>query len=201
MPAASLSYEQALLLVALAMISILLLMMAAMIVWFYKKVPPGTALVRFGLGGTCIATNSAFVFPIFHRAEWLDLTIKRVEVKCEQDNALVLSDGSRANATVSFFVCLDPAPESIRKVVQHLGIRRTRDGASLQDLLRDPFSLTLGSVARQHTLEQINDDREAFCKDVLDRQLDSMLSGMTLHTVAIRHLGRAPMRVAERNGA
>ena len=54
----------------------------AMVAKFYRKVGPEQAIVRSGVSGMKARTGSGiFVIPIMHRAEVMDLSLKRIEIK------------------------------------------------------------------------------------------------------------------------
>ncbi|MEM6297685.1 MAG: flotillin family protein, partial [Bacteroidota bacterium] len=48
----------------------------AMIAQFYKKASQGQALVRTGTGGVKVSFNGMMVFPVFHRLEVMDISLK-----------------------------------------------------------------------------------------------------------------------------
>ena len=47
---------------------------------FYKKVEQGEAILRNGMGGTRVAFTGQMVYPVIHKIEKLDITVKREEV-------------------------------------------------------------------------------------------------------------------------
>ena len=52
----------------------------ALIVKCYKKVSQGEALIRNGFGGTQVSFAGKFVIPILHKVEFMDISVKRIEI-------------------------------------------------------------------------------------------------------------------------
>jgi len=59
---------------------------------FYRKVEKGTALVRTGLGGTKVYFNGGVVVPVAHRADMMDISLKRIEIDRTGKNGLICKD-------------------------------------------------------------------------------------------------------------
>jgi flotillin len=52
----------------------------ALLVRCYQKVSQGQALIRNGIGGTRVSFSGMFVIPILHRVEYMDISVKRIEI-------------------------------------------------------------------------------------------------------------------------
>jgi len=48
---------------------------------FFRKVTQGQAIVRNGVGGTKVSFNGMLVIPVAHQAEYMDISVKRIEVE------------------------------------------------------------------------------------------------------------------------
>ena len=55
---------------------------------FYRKVEQGQAIVRNGSGGTRVSFSGMLVFPVFHQVEYMDISVKRVEIDRNGKNGL-----------------------------------------------------------------------------------------------------------------
>ena len=71
---------------------------------FYRKVEKGTAIVRTGYGGTAVYFNGGRIIPVLHRADLIDISLKRVEIDRTGKNGLICKDNMRADIKVAFFV-------------------------------------------------------------------------------------------------
>ena len=91
---------------------------------FYRKVGPEEAIVRSGVGGLRAATgNGIFVIPVIHRAEQMDLSVKRIEIKRKGEQGLICKDNIRADIEVAFFVRVNNTRADILQVAQALGCK------------------------------------------------------------------------------
>lgn len=64
---------------------------------FYVKVGPDEAIVRTGMGGmNVIIDGGALVYPVVHRFEKMDLTLKSFEIAREGAEGLICKDNIRA---------------------------------------------------------------------------------------------------------
>ena len=94
-----------------AAIVIITLGVLVMLAKFYRKVGPEQAIVRSGVSGMRAMTGRGiFVIPILHRAEVMDLSLKRIEIKRRGEAGLICMDNVRA--FLDGFKPLTPVPES-----------------------------------------------------------------------------------------
>jgi len=90
----------------------------------YRKVEQGRALVRNGMGGTKVSFSGIVVFPVIHRSEVMDISVKRVEIDRNAKNGLICMDNLRADIKVAFFVRVNQTPEDVLRVAQAIGCDR-----------------------------------------------------------------------------
>ena len=89
---------------------------------FYRKVGPEEAIVRSGKGGLhAVSGDGIWIIPILHRAEMMDLSVKRIEIKRQGSSGLICKDNVRADIEVAFFVRVNNKKEDILQVAQSLG--------------------------------------------------------------------------------
>ena len=79
--------------------AVIAIIVIAMMVYaaLYRKVKKGTALIRTGIGGTKIEFNGILVWPVFHRVETMDISLKRIEIDRTVNNGLICQDNMRAD--------------------------------------------------------------------------------------------------------
>ncbi len=70
----------------------------------FRKVEQGRAIIRNGLRGTKVSFSGLTVFPIIDKAEYMDISVKRVEIDRNGKNGLICMDNMRADIKVAFFV-------------------------------------------------------------------------------------------------
>jgi flotillin len=79
---------------------------------FFRKVTQGQAIVRNGIGGTKVSFNGMIVIPVAHQAEYMDISVKRIEIERKANEGLICKDNLRADIKVAFFVRVNKTPET-----------------------------------------------------------------------------------------
>lgn len=155
---------------------------------FYMKVGPDEAVVRTGYGGLKVVTASGtMVFPIFHRAEKMDLTLKSFEIAREGAEGLICRDNIRADIRVAFFIRIDKTIEEMKEVAQSIGCKRASQLETLRELFDAKFSEALKTVGKQFDFVELYDKRENFKAEIL-KVIGTDLNGYKLDDCAIDYL-------------
>ena len=169
-----------------AIVVIYIVGILALLVKCYRMPSQGQALVRSGYGGTKVSFDAKIVIPIIHKLEWLDITLKRLVIDRQGNEALTCKDGTRADIKAAFFIRINPAVEDVKKVVQKLGIEGAADIEKLSELFVPRFLESLQAVAKVNTFEQLS-DRE-YVKQQVMQAVGHDLDGYTLDVVTIDYL-------------
>ena len=69
-----------LLLVAAGVIGIAIIGTLAVYTICFRKVQQGQALVKNGAGGTSVTFSGKLIYPVFHKAEYMDISVTRLEI-------------------------------------------------------------------------------------------------------------------------
>ncbi|MDX2225792.1 MAG: SPFH domain-containing protein [Verrucomicrobiae bacterium] len=171
-----------------AIVGIIVLYVVMRIVGFkYHNVDQGQALIRNGLGGTSVSFSGMTVWPIIHRLEYMDITVKRVEIDRRGATGLICKDNLRADIKVAFFVRVEKESENVKRVAQSLGCVRASDEQALIDLFDAKFSDALKAAGRQFDFEELLNSREAFRQKVKE-SIGTDLNGYVLDDASIDHL-------------
>ncbi len=169
-----------------------------MIAKFYKKVDQGRALVRNGLGGTKVSFTGIVVYPIIHQCEYMDISIKRVEIQRAGSEGLICKDNMRADITVAFFVRVNSTKDDVLKVAQSVGCARASDVQKLRELFDAKFSEGLKTVGRQFDFVDLYNARGQF-KDEILKVIGTDLNGYVLDDAAIDHLEQTKLEFLSAN--
>lgn len=155
----------------------------------YKKVEQGTAIIRNGVGGTKVSFVGMFIFPIFHRRELMDISVKRVEIDRTGTvgEGLICRDNLRADVKVAFFVRVNKTPQDVLKVAQSLGCKRGSDPQGLIEFFDAKFSEGLKTVGKQFDFVDLYTNRELFKEEIL-KVIGTDLNGYILDDAAIDYL-------------
>ena len=174
----------------------LLFMMALggllMLVKLYQKVDQGTSLVRNGMGGTKVSFSGMLVFPVVHRAERMDISVKRIEIYRHGSEGLICLDNIRADIKVAFFVRVNKTTQDVMQVAQLLGCTRASEEHSLVELFDAKFSEALKTVGKQFEFVDLYNSRDRFKEEIL-KIIGTDLNGYVLDDAAIDYLEQTPV--------
>jgi len=160
---------------------------------FYRKVGPEEALVITGLGGLKVATGTGIiVIPILHRADQMDLSVKRIEIARKGEVGLICRDNIRADIEVAFFVRVNNTVSDIRNVAQSLGCRRASSREALIELFDAKFSEALKTVGKHFDFVELYNERDKFKEEIL-KIIGTDLNGYVLDDCAIDYLEQTPV--------
>lgn len=160
---------------------------------FYRKVGPEEALVRSGAGGLKAATGSGiWVVPVMHRADRMDLSVKRIEIHRRGEAGLICQDNIRADIEVAFFVRVNNTREDILQVAQSLGCARASEQRALIELFDAKFSEALKTVGKRFDFVELYNERDKFKAAILN-VIGTDLNGYVLDDCAIDYLEQTPV--------
>jgi len=158
-----------------------------MIIKCYRKVAQGQALIRNGFGGTQVSFSGKVVLPVLHRVEYMDISVKRIEIDRGGASGLICRDNLRADIKVVFFVRVNNTAEDVRKVAQALGCMRASDERALYELFDAKFSEALKTIGKQFDFAELYVERVKFKEEIL-QIIGTDLNGYILEDAAIDYL-------------
>jgi uncharacterized membrane protein YqiK len=160
---------------------------------FYRKVGPEEAIVISGKGGLRAASGEGtWVIPVLHRAEQMDLSVKRIEIHRKGESGLICKDNIRADIEVAFFVRVNNTKEAFLQVAQSLGCRRASDRPALIELFDAKFSEALKTVGKHFEFVELFVERDKFKEQIL-KVIGTDLNGYVLDDCAIDYLKQTPV--------
>ncbi len=154
---------------------------------FYRKVQQGQAIVRNGIGGTHVSFNGMIVIPVAHQAEYMDTSVKRVEIERKATEGLICQDNIRADIKVAFFVRVNKTPEDVLRVAQSIGCARASNVDMIRTLFDAKFSEALKTVGKRFDFVQLYNERDTFKSEIL-KVIGTDLNGFALDDCAIDFL-------------
>ncbi|MFT5467482.1 MAG: flotillin [Verrucomicrobiales bacterium] len=171
---------------------ILVVGLFVLVVKCYRKVPQGLALVRTGQGGTQVSFTGKVVIPVFHQAEMINISVKRIEIDRAGDNGLICKDNMRADIKVAFFVRVNPTDADVKKVAQSIGCVRASDQKELEALFGAKFSEALKTIGKRFDFTELYEERDSF-RDEIIKLIGTDLNGFSLEDAAIDDLEQTPL--------
>ncbi len=163
---------------------------------FYRKVEKGTAIVRTGYGGTAVYFNGGRIIPVLHRADLIDISLKRVEIDRTGKNGLICKDNMRADIKVAFFVRVNNAEEDVLHVAGAIGCTRASSEEEIRHLFDAKFSEALKTVGKQFDFIQLYEQRDQFRDEIL-KVIGTDLNGFVLDDAAIDYLEQTPLEMLD----
>nr|WP_144057953.1 SPFH domain-containing protein [Rhodopirellula maiorica] len=166
---------------------------------YYIVVGPDRAIVKSGLGGLDVTTaGGKFIVPMFHRFEFMDLTLKSFEIHRQGSEGLICKDNIRADIKVAFFIRVDKTDEEMREVAQSIGAKRCSELETLRELFDAKFSEALKTVGKQFDFVDLYDQRDKFKEEIL-KVIGTDLNGYRLDDAAIDYLEQTPLEMLSPN--
>ncbi len=158
----------------------------------FKKIEKGTSLIRTGIGDTKVTFTGMVVVPVFHRAELMDISLKRIEIDRTGKNGLICNDNMRADIKVAFFVRVNNVREDVLRVAESIGCERASSEPEIRALFDAKFSEALKTVGKQFDFIDLYEKRDQFRDEIL-KVIGTDLNGFVLDDAAIDYLEQTPI--------
>lgn len=150
---------------------------------FYVRPGPGRALVTYRPNGVAVTFTGALVMPGVHRAAFVDITTKRIDIARNGAKYVTSRDGKKVELEASFFVGVSPIIEDVQKVANALGERAAQPDVA-RELFEPKFIEALDVVGAQLTAEQMVHERLQM-KDLVIKIVGTDLNGFRLEDVSL----------------
>ena len=162
--------------------------------WLYRRSSKEVSFVRTGmLGEKVVISGGAFVLPIIHNITQVGMRTLSITIKRGGDKSLITKDRMRAELVTEFFTKVPPEAKAVSTAAQTLG-NRTLDPEHLREVVQGRFADALGEVAAKMTLDEIQENRGTFVKEVRKIADESIgHTGLALETVSIISLDQTPI--------
>ncbi len=164
--------------------------------WLYRRSSKEVSFVRTGMfGEKVVISGGAFVLPIIHNITQVGMRTLSLSIKRDGNRSLITKDRMRAELLTEFFTKVQPDAKSVSTAAQTLG-NRTLDPEHLKEVVAGRFADALGEVAAKMTLDEIQENRGQFVREVAKIANASIgHTGLTLETVSIISLDQAPIEM------
>jgi uncharacterized membrane protein YqiK len=170
--------------------------------WLYRRSTKEVAFVRTGfLGEKVVVNGGAFVIPVLHEITPVNMNVMRIEVRRENQAALITRNRMRVDLIAEFFVRVGAGPELVAAAAQTLG-RRTLQPEGIRELLEGKFAAAMRTVAAQMALEEMHEKRSDYARRVRDIASESLaFNGLELESVAIVDLDQTSLEYFDPSNA
>lgn len=183
----------------IAVVSIIMIGFGYLVFHGYRKVDQGNALIINKVRGEPEVTfTGGLVYPILHRAEIMDISVKTIEIDRKGKEGLICRDNIRADIKVTFFVRVNKTVDDVLKVAQAIGCSRASQQSTLEELFQAKFSEALKTVGKRLDFEDLYKERDHF-KDAIIEVIGKDLNGYALEDAAIDYLEQTPLEAMDPN--
>lgn len=178
--------------VFVAVVLLIALTLLLVVSRLFRKVEQGRALIVSKTKKVDVTFTGAVVLPVLHKAEYMDISVKTIEIRRTGREGLICQDNIRADIHISFFVRVNKTVEDVIKVAQAIGTHTASDPAAIQDFFAAKFSEALKTVGKQLDFVDLYTKREEF-RDRIIQVIGTDLNGYHLDDAAIDFLEQTPM--------
>lgn len=167
-------------------ILVTLLTIGLILARLYKRSSKEVSFVRTGFRGQKVILNGgAIVLPVLHEIIPVNMNTLRLEVKRENQQALITRDRMRVDVMAEFYVRVKPTEESIANAAQTLGMK-TMTPSELKELVEGKFVDSLRAVAAEMGMEELHEQRVEFVNKVQAAVSEDLLkNGLELESVSL----------------
>jgi len=179
---------------AIILLALAIAIIVYLLHWLYRRSSKEVSFVRTGmLGEKVVISGGAFVLPIIHNITQVGMRTLSINIKRAGDKSLITKDRMRAELVTEFFTKVPPDKKAVATAAQTLG-NRTLDPEHLREVVQGRFADALGEVAAKMTLDEIQENRGQFVKEVT-KNADASIghTGLALETVSIISLDQTPI--------
>ena len=179
---------------AIILLALAIAIIVYLLHWLYRRSSKEVSFVRTGmLGEKVVISGGAFVLPIIHNITQVGMRTLSITIKRSGDKSLITKDRMRAELITEFFTKVPPDKRAVATAAQTLG-NRTLDPEHLKEVVAGRFADALGEVAAKMTLDEMQENRGQFVKEVT-KIADASIghTGLALETVSIISLDQTPI--------
>jgi len=180
------------LLILLAVVLLVAVGVVFVISRLFRKVEQGKALIISKVKKVDVTFTGAVVLPVLHKAEFMDISVKTIEIVRTGREGLICRDNIRADIRITFFVRVNKTVEDVVKVAQAIGTARASSQETLQELFNAKFSEALKTVGKQLDFVDLYTKRNEF-RDQIIQVIGTDLNGYSLEDAAIDYLEQTPV--------
>ena len=179
---------------AIILLALAIAIIVYLLHWLYRRSSKEVSFVRTGmLGEKVVISGGAFVLPIIHNITQVGMRTLSINIKRSGEKSLITKDRMRAELVTEFFTKVPPEERAVATAAQTLG-NRTLDPEHLREVVAGRFADALGEVAAKMTLDEIQENRGQFVKEVTKIANESIgHTGLALETVSIISLDQTPI--------
>ncbi|WP_306369021.1 SPFH domain-containing protein [Nocardiopsis sp. CC223A] len=184
--------------ISLGIALLVLVLLLFFILKMFKKVKQGEALIISKTRHVQVTFTGAVILPVLHKAEYMDISVKTLDLDRRGRDGLTCKDNIRADISVKFFIRVNETEEDVKRVAKAIGTERASNPETLQELFNAKFAEALKTVGKRFDFEELFTQREEFRQQIVE-VIGQDLNGYVLEDVAIDYLEQTPLHQHDAN--
>lgn len=169
---------------------------------YYRKATREISVVRTGSGGQKVVLDGGcLALPFLHKVAEVNMRTSKLEIERLGPKSIITKDRLRVDVGAEFYVRVMATVDGVATAAQALAGKSFR-AADLEDILEGKLVDAMLSVAARYTMDDLQDNRAGYAKDVSDMLTDNLAqNGLMLESVSLTRLDQTPFHALDENNA
>ena len=187
-------------------IVVLLVIAAILIILFlnryYRKATREISVVRTGQGGQKVVLDGGcLALPFLHKVAEVNMRTSKLDIERTGSKSIITKDRLRVDVAAEFYVRVQASTQGVATAAQALAGKSFR-AADLEEILEGKLVDAMLSVAARYTMDELQDNRAAYAKEVSDMLSDNLAkSGLMLESMSLTRIDQTPFHALDENNA
>ena len=188
-------------------ITVVLLVIAAILIIlflsrYYRKATREISVVRTGQGGQKVVLDGGcLALPFLHKVAEVNMRTSKLDIERAGPKSIITKDRLRVDVAAEFYVRVQASIEGVATAAQALAGKSFR-AADLEEILEGKLVDAMLSVAARYTMDELQDNRAAYAKEVSDMLIDNLAqNGLMLESMSLTRIDQTPFHALDENNA
>jgi uncharacterized membrane protein YqiK len=169
---------------------------------YYRKASREISVVRTGQGGQKVVLDGGcLALPFLHKVAEVNMRTSKLDIERTGSKSIITKDRLRVDVAAEFYVRVQASTEGVATAAQALAGKSFR-AADLEEILEGKLVDAMLSVAARYTMDELQDNRAAYAKEVSDMLGDNLAkSGLMLESMSLTRIDQTPFHSLDENNA
>ena len=188
-------------------ITVVLLVVAAILIIlflsrYYRKATREISVVRTGQGGQKVVLDGGcLALPFLHKVAEVNMRTSKLDIERTGPKSIITKDRLRVDVAAEFYVRVQANIEGVATAAQALAGKSFR-AVDLEEILEGKLVDAMLSVAARYTMDELQDNRAAYAKEVSDMLGDNLAqNGLMLESMSLTRIDQTPFHALDENNA
>jgi flotillin len=169
---------------------------------YYRKATREISVVRTGQGGQKVVLDGGCIaLPFLHKVAEVNMRTSKLDIERAGPKSIITKDRLRVDVSAEFYVRVQASIEGVATAAQALAGKSFR-ASDLEDILEGKLVDAMLSVAARYTMDELQDNRAAYSKEVTDMLGDNLAqNGLMLESMSLTRIDQTPFHALDENNA